>query len=143
MSTAALNGTAPRGAVSRVGRPRALDARGPLPDPSTISGHVSMAGRVLQRVGTAVVAETLKVDRSDVHVTADDDAGHLAFRVTTPVRIPVLGDAMSMPEGGVVAIVRSLQDTVSQRVREITGRTVSRVDVTISGSSIQRTGRVS
>jgi len=38
--------------------------------------------------------------------------------------------------------VRELQSTLTRRVSEITGRTVSRVDVTVSRSLLDRTGRV-
>jgi len=98
---------------------------------------------VLQKVATAVVAETLRVRRADVRVEAADDAGHLALRVSTPVRVPMLSEAMTMPEGGVVAVVRDLQSTLTRRVSDLAGRTVSRVDVTVSGSRLERTGRTS
>lgn len=115
-----------------------VPGKGPI-----VAGHVSIPGKVLQKVAAAVVAETLRVDRGDVRVEAHDDGGHLALRVSTPVRIPVLAEAMQMPEGGVVTIVRDLQATLTRRVSELAGRTVSRVDVTVTGSRIQRTGRAS
>ena len=111
--------------------------RGPV-----VPGHVSLAARVLTRVAAAVVAEQLRVDRTEVRVDASDDAGHLALRVTTPVRVPALSGSVQMPAGGVVGLVRELQSTLTRRVSEITGRTVSRVDVTVSRSLLDRTGRV-
>ena len=111
--------------------------RGPV-----VPGHVSLAARVLTRVAAAVVAEQLRVDRTEVRVDASDDAGHLALRVTTPVRVPALSGSVQMPAGGVVGLVRELQSTLTTRVSEITGRTVSRVDVTVSRSLLDRTGRV-
>jgi len=112
--------------------------RGPV-----VPGHMSVAARVLTRVAAAVVAEELRVDRSEVRVDASDDAGHLALRVSTPVRIPALSESMPVPEGGVVGTVRRLQSTLTRRTAEITGRTVSRVDVTVSRSQLDRTARVS
>jgi hypothetical protein len=109
---------------------------------SGVPGHVSLAARVLTRVAAAVAAEQLRVDRTEVRVDASDDAGHLALRVTTPVRVPVLSESVQMPEGGVVGLVRELQSTLTRRVAEITGRTVSRVDVTVSRSHLDHTGRV-
>jgi len=50
---------------------------------------------------------------------------------------------MTMPEGGVVAVVRDLQSTLTRRVADLAGRTVSRVDVTVSGSRLERTGHTS
>ncbi|KQR44582.1 hypothetical protein ASF82_14305 [Frigoribacterium sp. Leaf164] len=111
--------------------------RGPV-----VPGHVSLAARVLTRVAAAVVAEQLRVDRAEVRVDASDDAGHLALRVTTPVRVPALSGSVQVPAGGVVGLVRELQSTLTRRVSEITGRTVSRVDVTVSRSQLDRTGRV-
>jgi len=107
-----------------------------------VPGHVSLAARVLTRVAAAVVAEQLRVDRAEVRVDASDDAGHLALRVTTPVRVPALSGSVPVPAGGVVGLVRELQSTLTRRVSEITGRTVSRVDVTVSRSVLDRTGRV-
>ncbi|KPG88057.1 hypothetical protein [Frigoribacterium sp. RIT-PI-h] len=116
------------------------DVRGSGP---VVSGHVSIPGKVLQKMATAVVAETLRVRRADVRVEAADDAGQLALRVSTPVRVPMLSEAMTMPEGGVVAVVRDLQSTLTRRVSDLAGRTVSRVDVTVSGSRLERTGHTS
>ena len=115
----------------------AAAGRGPV-----VPGHVSLAARVLSRVAAAVVAEQLRVDRAEVRVDASDDAGHLALRVTTPVRVPALSGSVQVPAGGVVGLVRELQSTLTRRVSEITGRTVSRVDVTVSRSQLDRTGRV-
>lgn len=116
------------------------DVRGTGP---VVAGHVSIPAKVLQKVATAVVAETLRVRRADVRVEAADDAGRLALRVSTPVRVPMLSKAMTMPEGGVVAVVRDLQSTLTRRVSDLAGRSVSRVDVTVSGSRLERTGRTS
>ena len=112
---------------------------GSIPGPSpVIPGHISIAPRALTRVGSAVVAEALDVDTHDVRVDARDDAGNLALRVETTLRIPPLGGPVTVPAGGVLGTVRDLQQTVTSRVREITGRSVSRVDVTITGSRIER-----
>ena len=108
-----------------------------------VAGHVGIPAKVLQKVAVAVVAETLHVRRADVRVLAEDDAGQLALRVSTPVRVPMLSEAATMPEGGVLAVVRDLQSTLTRRLSELAGRTVSRVDVTVSGSRTDRTGRTS
>jgi hypothetical protein len=90
------------------------------------------------------VAETLGVALGDVRVDTSDDSGRVAFSVATPIAIPVLSSEVEgeRPPGGVLATVLALQETVRRRVGEITGRTVSRVDVTITGSSIVTKGRV-
>jgi len=114
-----------------------------VPGHGAVPGHVGVPAKVLQKVATAVVAETLRVRRADVRVEAADGGGRLALRVSTPVRIPVLSEAAALPDGGVVAIVRDLQSTLTRRFSELAGRTVSRVDVTVSGSRIDRTGAAS
>lgn len=118
--------------------PSARDVPGREP---VIPGHISIAPRVLQRVGGAVVAESLAVDRRDVRVEARDDEGRLALRVATPVGIPVLSADVDAPEGGLLGTIRALQETVTQRVHEITGRAVSRVDVNVTGSRLEKNGR--
>jgi hypothetical protein len=109
---------------------------------TVIPGHISIAPRVLSKVGGAVVAETLVVERRDVRVEARDDDGRLALSVETPLSIPALTADVVVPAGGVLGTVRSLQETVTTRVTEITGRTVSRVDVTVTGSRLEKTGPV-
>jgi len=121
----------------------AVPGHGAVPGHVSVPGHVGVPAKVLQKVATAVVAETLRVRRADVRVEAADDGGRLALRVSTPVRIPVLSEAAALPDGGVVAIVRDLQSTLTRRFSELAGRTVSRVDVTVSGSRIDRTGAAS
>jgi len=111
---------------------------------TTIPGRIGIASRVLTKVSGAVVAETLDVPFGDVHVDTSDDSGQVAFRVATPIAIAVLsGDSSAAhPTGGVMATVQALQETVRSRVGEITGRAVSRVDITITGSSVVTKGRV-
>jgi len=131
-----------------------VSERGPV-----VPGHVSVRPRVLQRVAGAVVAEQLHVDRHDVRVDATDDGGDLALHVATPVRVPALDRATlhvatpvrvpaldraaGLPEGGVLGLVRELQGTVRSRVRELTGRSVSRVDVVVTGARAETRRRVS
>jgi uncharacterized alkaline shock family protein YloU len=117
--------------------PHDVPGRGPV-----IPGHVSIAPRVLQKVGGAVVAETLAVSRRDVRVDARDDQGNLALSVSTPVNVPALTADLVVQPGGVLGTVRSLQDTVTRRLFDLTGRAVSRVDVTVTGSRLQKTGEV-
>lgn len=105
-----------------------------------IPGHISIAPRVLSKVGGAVVAETLAVPRHDVRVDARDEEGSLALSVSTPMTIPALTRDLVVPPGGVLGTIRSLQDTVTHRLLEITGRAVSRVDVTVTGSRLEKTG---
>lgn len=115
-------------AKSAVPRAEAVPGRGPV-----VPGHVSIAPRALQRVGGAIVAERLRVDRSDVRVDTGDDAGTLTLTVSTPVVIPPLG-AVPADQVGVVETIRDLQATVTRRMADVTGRAVSRVDVTVTRS---------
>ncbi|GAA4678560.1 hypothetical protein [Frondihabitans cladoniiphilus] len=112
-------------------------ARGPI-----IPGHISIAPRALTKVGSAVVAEALDVNPHAVRVGARDDDGNLALQVETTMRIPPLSADVEIEGGGVLATVRNLQRTVTTRVHDITGRAVSRVDVTVTGSELDRTERV-
>ncbi|MCU1530362.1 MAG: hypothetical protein JWP75_4125 [Frondihabitans sp.] len=107
-----------------------------------IPGHVSVAARVLQKVGSAIVAESLAVETRAVRVEARDDEGRLALRIATPISVPVLSADVVAPSGGVLGTIRTLQGTVTRRMNEITGRAVSRVDVTVTGSQLERSGVV-
>jgi hypothetical protein len=111
-----------------------LATREPVP------GHISIAPRVLTKVSGAIVAEALVVEPRSVRVDARDDDGRLALSINTPISIPVLSADVRVPAGGVLGRIRSLQETVTRRVNEITGRAVSRVDVTVTGSQLERSG---
>lgn len=115
----------------------------PGPTPG-IPGHISIAPRVLQKVGGAVVGESLSVDHRDVRVDAQDDDGRLALHISTPMGVPALSRDVVVADGGVLGAIRSLQETVTSRLLDITGRAVSRVDVTVTASRLETTtkGRV-
>ncbi|RKR76090.1 hypothetical protein [Frondihabitans australicus] len=103
-----------------------------------LPGHVSIAPRVITRVSGAVVGEALDIDRRDVRVEAYDDSGRLGLRVWTPVGISPLAADADVPAGGVLGLLRELQATVATRLLSIADREVSRVDVTVTGSTVER-----
>jgi hypothetical protein len=105
-------------------------------------GRTTITSRAVRRVVAAVTADALEVPAADVAVTLADDAGRLAVEARTPIRIPALADR---PEAGGTLLERlaEAQTQVRDRVLDLTGSTVGRVDLRITGARIQERGRVS
>lgn len=116
--------------IEKTTAPRAFDVPG---RGTVIPGHVSIAPRALHRVGVAVTAEHLRIDRDDIRITSRDDDGQLALVVETPVVIPPLG-SVPADQVGLLDTIRSLQRALEERMAAIAGRSVSRVDVTVTRS---------
>jgi hypothetical protein len=107
-----------------------------------LRGRTTITSRAVRRVVAAVTADALEVPAIDVAVTLTDDAGKLAVEARTPIRIPAL--AARPEEGGtLVERLTRAQTTVRDRVLDLTGSTVGRVDLRITGARIQERRRVS
>jgi hypothetical protein len=122
---------------------RAVSAPGSTGTPSGAPrGRTTITSRAVRRVVSAVTADALEVPAHDVSVTLADDHGKLAVEARTPIRIPALN---ARPEAGGTLVERLVeaQTQVRDRVLDLTGSTVGRVDLRITGARIQERRRVS
>ncbi len=77
-----------------------------------------------------------------------DEKGLLVLTVTTPIRVVSLArvrestDVVGRSGGSVVDRAARAQETIRDRVNEITGSAIGRVTVRLSGADIQREERV-
>lgn len=108
----------------------------------TARGRTTITSRAVRRVVSAVTADALEVPAHDVAVTLSDDHGKLAVEARTPIRIPALA---ARPDAGGTLVERlvAAQTEVRERVLDLTGSTVGRVDLRITGARIQERRRVS
>ncbi|TCL85934.1 hypothetical protein EDF43_101603 [Rathayibacter sp. PhB179] len=60
-------------------------------------GRTTITSRAVRRVVSAVTAEALDVDASDVSVELDDDGGKLHVTAQAPLRIRPLGGGTAAP----------------------------------------------
>jgi len=111
-------------------------------------GRTKIAPRALDRVVSAVTADALGVTAKTVSVDLEDNGGSLSLMVSTPIRVPSLErvlhgtDVVGRTGGTVLDRVKVAQETIRSRVQSLTGSTVDRVIVTITGIDIKQERRV-
>lgn len=111
-------------------------------------GHNRISTQALTSTAQAAAAEALSVPPASVRVTLSDDAGALAISLATPLGLPrleqVLQDRSVVARSGGDAWHRAHQAKahVFDRVTELTGSMVSRVDLRITGVRVHEGSRV-
>jgi uncharacterized alkaline shock family protein YloU len=111
-------------------------------------GRTKIAPRALDRVVSAVTADALGVTAKTVSVDLEDNGGSLSLMVSTPIRVPSLErvlhgtDVIGRTGGSVLDRAKVAQETIRSRVQSLTGSTVDRVIVTITGIDIKQERRV-
>ncbi|MCS5716383.1 hypothetical protein NVV95_17690 [Herbiconiux sp. CPCC 205716] len=111
-------------------------------------GRNRIASKALNRVVAAVTAEALGVSASTVSVDLADSQGLLALTVSTPVRVVSLSRVEREPSsvirsgGPILDRVAVAQDTIRTRVEQLTGSTIARVTVRVTGIDIRTEERV-
>jgi hypothetical protein len=143
MTAAATNAVAARPTAP------VLDKReGVTPVTTERRGRNRIAGKALNRVVAAVTADALGVKASRVGVDLADERGLLVLTVTTPIRVIALsrvdaaGSAVGRAGGSVLDRAARAQETIRDRVNELTGSAVGRVTVRITSADIQNEERV-
>ncbi|OUE07559.1 hypothetical protein C5B94_13950 [Clavibacter michiganensis] len=105
-------------------------------------GRTTITSRAVRRVVSAVTADALEVPAGDVSVTLTDAGGKLTVEARTSIRVPALSDR-PVREGTLVERLTTAQTQIRERVLGLTGSTVGRVDLRITGARIQERRRVS
>ena len=111
-------------------------------------GRNRIAARALNRVVAAVTADALDVNASRVGVDIADERGLLVLTVSTPIRIVSLNrvqagsDVVARTGGSVVDRAAAAQETIRDRVRDLTGSAVARVVVRLTAADIREEDRV-
>lgn len=113
-----------------------------------LSGHNRISTQALTSLAQAAAAEALGVEAQDVRVYWSDDGGLLALSLVAPIRIPPLKAVVRDP-GRVAGFGGSIRDrTVAAKARilstvtALSGASLSRVDIRISGVKPTEGGRV-
>jgi uncharacterized alkaline shock family protein YloU len=122
----------------------------PLPATSGTArlGRNRIASKALNRVVAAVTAEALGVSASTVGVDLADSRGLLALTVSTPIRVVALGRVEREPSsvirsgGPILDRVAAAQETIRTRVQDLTGSSIARVTVKVTGIDIRTEERV-
>lgn len=113
-----------------------------------LAGHNRISTQALTSLAKAAAAESLGVPAHDVRAEWTDDDGLLALSLVAPISIPPL-DAVVLDPARVRASGGSIWDrtveakaVILETVSELSGSTLSRVDIRISGAKISTGGRV-
>ncbi|ALV41078.1 hypothetical protein AU252_07865 [Pseudarthrobacter sulfonivorans] len=113
-----------------------------------LGGHNRISTQALTSLARTAAAEALGVEPHDVRADWTDDDGLLALSLVSPIRIPPLATVLRDP-GRVAAFGGSIWDrTVDAKTRilstvtALSGASLSRVDIRISGVKPIEGGRV-
>ncbi|MFG6278599.1 hypothetical protein [Microbacterium sp. S16(2024)] len=118
-------------------------AAGAAPNGPSYPGRITVKERVLVKIAEETTAITLKVDRGDVNVEVAEARGGMAVTIRTPLPVPNLEDTAAINAGTpVLQRVARIQEQLRDRIGQITGREVTRVNVTITGAVIAEQKRV-
>ncbi|MFH5879674.1 hypothetical protein [Arthrobacter sp. NA-172] len=114
----------------------------------TMAGHNRISTQALTTLARAAAAEALGVSPQDVRAEWSDDDGLLALSIAAPIRVPSLADVLRDPRriegfgGSVWDRSVAAKTAILERVTELSGSTLSRVDIRISGARISEGARV-
>ncbi len=103
-----------------------------------LAGHNRISTQALTSTAKAAASEYFGVPPQQVRVTLRDDRGLLALALSLPIPLPPLAaltPAMLERAGGtVLERAHAAKPVLLQRVSELTGSRLSRVDIRITGA---------
>ncbi|HUG51299.1 MAG TPA: hypothetical protein VLZ78_09920 [Terrimesophilobacter sp.] len=111
-------------------------------------GRTTVSSRALERVVSAVTADTFGVTARAVHVNLTDRNGLLAIQIRTPIWVAsidrVKRDSAVVEASGGTLIQRTIdaQTTIRARVTELSGAQIAHVTVQLTGITTMEEGRV-
>lgn len=113
-----------------------------------LAGHTRISTQALTSTAKAVAADFFRVPPAQIRVAWADDQGMLALSLSLPVSLPPLARIAADPElvartgGSVWERARAAKPVLKDRVTELTGSVVSRVDIRVTGARLDEGSRV-
>lgn len=102
---------------------------------ATAPGRITVKERVFVKVAEEATSTALGIDRGSVSVDVAEAKNGLAVTIGTPLPVPDLDDTEAIRSGNtVLERVAAIQSQLRDRIAEVTGRDVHRVDITITGA---------
>ena len=111
-------------------------------------GRTTVSSRALERVVSAVAADTFGVTARAVHVNLSDRNGLLALQIRTPTWVAsidrVKRDPAVVEASGGTLIQRTIdaQTTIRKRVSELSGAQIAHITVQLTGVNTREERRV-
>ncbi|WP_434995722.1 hypothetical protein [Arthrobacter sp. Ld5] len=109
-----------------------------------LAGHTRITTQALTSTARAVAADVLGVQPAQVRATFSDDRGLLALLLALPLPVPPLARVVREPAvvgtfgGALGERADSARSPILERVQELTGARLSRVDIRIIGSTVAK-----
>lgn len=100
---------------------------------SRVAGHVRISSRALSSTARHLAAATFSTPEKRIAVTLQDDAGDLALRLNLPLPVAGLRSTAATDAQSVRIRAIGLRGALRERFETITGATLSRVDVVVTG----------
>lgn len=113
-----------------------------------LAGHNRISTQALTSTAKAAAAEFFRVPPAQIRVSWSDDQGMLAMSLALPVALPPLNRIAADPVlvsragGSVWDRAHEAKLLLRDRVTDLTGSLVSRVDVRITGVHLEEGSRV-
>ena len=113
-----------------------------------LAGHNRVSTQALTSTAQGVAGEVLGVSPTLIRASWRDDQGYLALSLALPIGIPSLTRVLQDPQlvagfgGSIWERVHAAKGEILDRVTRISGSTLSRVDIRVTGIRIQGGGRV-
>lgn len=115
--------------------------------PERLSGHNRISTQALTSTACAVAADVLHVPVREIRASWFDDAGLLALSLALPVTLPSLHRVAADPSavgvfgGSVLDRVHRAKGEILERVTQLSGSRLSRVDIRVTGARVSAGGR--
>jgi len=121
-------GARPAGGDAAAGAAHAASGTG-----TRVAGHVRISSRALSSTARHLAAATFSTPEKRIAVTLQDDAGDLALRLNLPLPVAGLRSTAATEAQSVRTRAIGLRGVLRERFETITGATLSRVDVVVTG----------
>jgi hypothetical protein len=118
------------------------------PTAGRTAGHNRITTQALTSTARAVAADVLDVEPGQVRASFSDDHGLLALLLALPLPVPPLARVLEEPDvvgsygGPLRDRAEAARAPILERVQQLTGARLSRVDIRVIGSTVVKGARV-
>ncbi|MHA7275441.1 hypothetical protein [Arthrobacter sp. HLT1-21] len=116
--------------------------------PPGLAGHNRISTQALTSTARAVAADVFDIPAQQIRASWSDDQGLLALRLAVPIAVPSLTRIVRDPSlvsgagGSIWDRAHAAKGVILQRVAQLSGSQLSRVDIRITGIKLAESGRV-
>ncbi len=128
--------------------PTAVTPAPPLRRPAPLAGHNRITTQALTSLAQAAAADVLAVPPGQVRASFSDDRGLLALLLALSLPVPPLARVLDDPGivdsfgGPLLDRAEAARAPIRERIQDLSGARLSRVDIRIIGSTVTKGARV-